>query len=47
MILNSRPTQMSVCAASEAVFFLMAQPPLLFQEGSTLASRLSLTHLKA
>ena len=27
--------------------FLMARPPLLSQEGSTLASWLSLTHLKA
>ena len=40
-------TDHPVCAASEAVFFLMAQPPLLFQEGNTPASRLSLTHLKA
>jgi hypothetical protein len=32
-------------AASEAVFFLMAQPPLLFQEGNTLASRHS--HLQS
>jgi hypothetical protein len=27
-----------VCAGSEAGFFLLAQPPLLFQEGITLAS---------
>jgi hypothetical protein len=40
-------TDHPVCAASEAVFFLMAQPPLLFQEGNTLASGLSPTHLKA
>jgi hypothetical protein len=28
-------TDHPVGAASEAVFFLMAQPPLLFQEGNT------------
>src|SRR3989442_15960057 len=38
-----RESDHPVCAASERIFFLMAQPPLLFQEGNTLASRSSLT----
>jgi len=38
-------TDYRVCAASEAVFFLLAQPPLLFQEGNPLLHNPLLAHL--
>jgi hypothetical protein len=38
-------TDHPVCAASEAVFFLLAQPPLLFQEGNPFLHNPLLAHL--
>jgi len=38
-------TDHPVCAAAEAVFFLLAQPPLLFHEGNPLLHNPLLAHL--